>query len=85
MKNKLVLGILAGVALGAVAGLLIAPAKGCDTRRKMRDAGCDFFDNFKEKYNHLIDDITSTLDSVAHHDEMNADQPTSLDSTTAVL
>jgi len=32
--NKIALGILAGVAAGAVAGILFAPAKGADTRKK---------------------------------------------------
>ena len=82
--NKMVLGIMVGVALGVVAGILAAPAKGVETRRRMKDAGSGFCDTFKNKYNHLIDDITSTLDSVANHED--TDSPThEVNHTSAVL
>ncbi|HEY9168204.1 MAG TPA: YtxH domain-containing protein [Lutibacter sp.] len=34
-SGKVVLGLLAGFATGAIAGLLFAPAKGSDTRKKI--------------------------------------------------
>ncbi|HEU0136678.1 MAG TPA: YtxH domain-containing protein [Flavobacterium sp.] len=86
--GKMVLGILAGVALGSVIGIFLAPAKGVETRRKIRTSSTDFFGNFKNKYNHLIDEITSTLDSVAHHTDASsngeASEPTN-NSTSAIL
>ncbi len=35
-KNKVLLGILGAAAAGVVIGLLVAPDKGSDTRKKLR-------------------------------------------------
>jgi hypothetical protein len=50
----------------------------------IRTSGNDFFGNFKNKYNHFIDEITSKLDAVAQsdgaetvHPEINHDHTTS--------
>jgi len=53
MKNnaKVFAGILFGVAVGAVLGVMFAPRKGSDTRKKMADATKDFGDKAKEKVN----------------------------------
>jgi len=48
--NKLVLGILAGVAVGAAIGILLAPDKGSETRKKILDKGNELADGIKEKY-----------------------------------
>ena len=37
IPNEALMGFLAGAALGAGVALLLAPAKGADTRRKIRD------------------------------------------------
>ena len=42
MKNKnLLLGILGGLAIGAVVGILFAPDKGTETRKKIAKKGKD--------------------------------------------
>ena len=48
--SKLVLGILAGVAAGAAIGILLAPDKGSETRRKIRDRSSELADGIKEKF-----------------------------------
>lgn len=55
-RGKIVLGVLAGVAAGAIAGILFAPAKGTDTRKKIADKGEEFVDNLKERINGLLHD-----------------------------
>lgn len=57
-SGKIVLGILGGVAVGAIAGILFAPAKGKDTRKKILKNSKDYADNFKEKIQNLQNEVT---------------------------
>jgi len=56
--GKLVLGIVAGAAAGALLGVLFAPAKGAATRRKLYREGENLTDDFKEKIDDLIENIS---------------------------
>ncbi len=56
-KGKIVLGTLAGLAIGAIAGILFAPEKGSETRRKISKKGEDYTDNLKYKFNEFINNI----------------------------
>jgi len=56
-SGKVVLGVLAGIAAGAALGILLAPDKGSETRRKISKKGTDSIDGLKEK----IDEFTDTL------------------------
>ena len=57
-SGKLVLGILAGVAVGAIAGILFAPDKGSKTRRKIVSKGKDYVSGVQEKFDELVDTIS---------------------------
>jgi len=48
-NSKIILALLGGVAIGAAIGILLAPDKGSETRKKMADAAKDFGDKAKEK------------------------------------
>lgn len=52
------LGILAGTAAGAVLGILFAPEKGKETRRKIAKQSEDYADAAKDKFDELLGDIT---------------------------
>ena len=45
--GKVILGSLAGLAIGAIAGILLAPEKGSITRKKIMDKGDDYADELK--------------------------------------
>lgn len=45
-QGKVLLGVLAGVAAGAAIGILLAPAKGTDTRKKIARNATDLKDKF---------------------------------------
>jgi len=47
--SKIGLAFVAGAAVGAIAGLLFAPDKGSETRRKMADKAREWKDDMKEK------------------------------------
>ena len=44
-SGKVVLGLLAGVAVGALAGILFAPAKGSKTRKRIMNKGENYADS----------------------------------------
>lgn len=48
---KTTLGLLAGIALGVGIGMLLAPDKGSETRKKLADSASDFFDKLKSFVN----------------------------------
>jgi len=62
-SGKVLLGVLAGVAAGALIGILFAPDKGSETRKKIVEKGEDYVDGLKEKVNELIDEVSKKVDS----------------------
>ena len=58
MKNSdVVVGILGGLAVGAILGVLFAPDKGSNTRRKIAEKGTDLKDNLKGNFNDFVASI----------------------------
>ncbi len=55
--GKIVLGALAGVAAGAILGILFAPDKGSETRKKIAQQGSDTLDGLKDKMDEVIASI----------------------------
>jgi gas vesicle protein len=62
-SGKLILGILAGLAAGAALGVLFAPDKGTETRRKITKKSVDLTDAVKEKINEFIDGIVDKYET----------------------
>jgi len=62
--GKVVLGTLAGLAIGAIAGILLAPEKGSTTRKQIKDKTADSVEELKSKFdefrNSFSDKIKST-------------------------
>ena len=58
ISGKVVAGLLAGVAAGALIGVLFAPDKGTDSRHKIAQKGEDYLDSVKKKFNSLLDSIS---------------------------
>jgi gas vesicle protein len=57
-SKKLLLGVLGGVAAGALLGVLFAPEKGSKTRKGISRKGEDLVDLLKEKFNEVLETIT---------------------------
>jgi len=53
-SGKLLLGVLAGVAAGALLGVLFAPDKGSETRRKISKKGKDYADDLKDRFDEFV-------------------------------
>lgn len=62
-SSKVLLGVLGGVAVGAIAGILFAPAKGTKTRKRILNTGKDYMDNIKGKFDDLSQEITNKYES----------------------
>jgi gas vesicle protein len=63
-SGKVVLGLLAGVAAGAIAGLLFAPAKGSGTRKKITKKGKDYEKKLKKKFSKNKDIANKKFDKL---------------------
>jgi len=61
-SGKVLLGVLAGVAVGALAGILFAPAKGSRTRRRILKKSENYVDNLKSKFDEYADTISEKLE-----------------------
>jgi gas vesicle protein len=67
-NSKILLGFIAGAAIGSALGILMAPDKGSETRRRIVEKGndlgdslSDFSDTVKDKLNDVVDGVKSTF------------------------
>ncbi|HLP72181.1 MAG TPA: YtxH domain-containing protein [Bacteroidales bacterium] len=63
-SGKVLLGVLTGLAAGAILGILFAPDKGSETRRKIVEKGGDYADAVKETFNQVVDSVNEKFDKV---------------------
>jgi gas vesicle protein len=62
--NKVLIGVLGGVAVGAVAGILFAPAKGTKTRKRIMKKGNNLKKDMKNKFEDVYKTVSTKYDSV---------------------
>ena len=61
-SGKVVLGTLAGFAIGAIAGILLAPEKGSKTRKKIMGLKDDYLDDVKSKFEEFRENMSAKMD-----------------------
>lgn len=61
---KIAGSFLVGLAAGAAIGILMAPAKGSETRRKIAEKGEDLVDALKTKFCGVMNTISDKYDKV---------------------
>ncbi|GAB2812994.1 YtxH domain-containing protein [Ferruginibacter profundus] len=62
--GKLMTGILAAAAAGAILGVLFAPDKGSETRKKIGKKGTDLKDVVKNGFGKMSDAIANKYESI---------------------
>jgi gas vesicle protein len=62
--SKILLGFIAGATVGAAIGILFAPDKGTETRRKISEQGNDLADNLKSKFTDIVDGVKEKFSSL---------------------
>lgn len=63
-SGKLTTGVLLGAAAGAILGVLLAPDKGSETRKKISKTSTDLKDSLKGKFTSMAEDLSSKYDEV---------------------
>lgn len=63
-KEKMLAVALASAAIGAIVGILYAPAKGSETRKKIKEKGQGLGNNLKSKFKNFeqkLDDLKENM------------------------
>jgi gas vesicle protein len=69
MKSNNVLGVVAGLAAGALLGVLFAPDKGSKTRKKIKNKTIEAKKNLKEEFDNFLDTISKKYNSLVDKEE----------------
>jgi gas vesicle protein len=64
MSTGKVTGFLAGLATGALLGILFAPSKGSKTRKEWSEKGSDLADSLKSKASEYADIVSEKYDEL---------------------
>ena len=64
MRGNVILGVLAGLSIGAVLGVLLAPEKGSKTRKRIMRLKDDYYDSVQERIEELKDKYEEMMDKM---------------------
>jgi gas vesicle protein len=65
-SNKVVVGVLAGVAIGAIVGVLFAPAKGSKTRKRVMHKATAYKEELQSKIEDVVAGVSEQYDALLH-------------------
>jgi gas vesicle protein len=61
-SGKILLGVLAGVSVGALLGVLFAPDKGWNTRKRISKKADEYVNGLKDKFNEFLETINEKFE-----------------------
>ncbi|MFV8343011.1 YtxH domain-containing protein [Flavobacterium sp. XS2P39] len=67
--DKIILGVLGGLAAGAILGIMLAPDKGDKTRKRIMDKSNDYADELKDKLDTLLGTINKKYEKIWNEGE----------------
>jgi gas vesicle protein len=70
-SNNLLLGIAGGLAAGVVLGVLFAPDKGSNTRKKIAKKSSDLKSNAKESFDKFLNSVEEKYETLVSKAEDN--------------
>ncbi|MBL0357627.1 MAG: YtxH domain-containing protein [Chitinophagaceae bacterium] len=83
-NTKVILGFVAGAAVGALAGILFAPDEGKKTRKKIAGKAGDVSDSVKSSFNDFVDEIKKSYSNAKEEvDDLGEKARTALNSVKA--
>ena len=65
-SSNFITGVLVGALAGLTAGILLAPDKGTETRKRLREKGNDFANTVRDKFRSGADDAEDMLDEAGN-------------------
>ncbi len=69
--GKFLTGLLSGAAIGAAIGLLFAPKKGADTRKKITETSDSYLKDAKSKFNNFADNVNEKAEALKARGKAN--------------
>lgn len=72
--NNTILGLVAGLAVGATLGVLLAPDKGSKTRKKIASKTKETKDKLKEGLDEFIDTVSEKYDALKHKGKVDINE-----------
>lgn len=69
--GKLLLGLISGAAAGAAIGMLFAPKKGTDTRKKIAQTGDNYLKDARNKFDEFTDNLNHKVEAVKAKSKAN--------------
>ncbi|MCU0380454.1 MAG: YtxH domain-containing protein [Chitinophagaceae bacterium] len=73
-NTKVLLGFLGGLAVGAIAGILLAPDKGSETRKRISNMASDVTDAVEDGIHQALDKVKEKYSQAVHQGEELADK-----------
>ena len=68
-SSHIILGLVAGLAIGATMGVLLAPDKGSKTRKKIKSKSKETKDKLKDGFDEFLDTVSENYDTLKRQGE----------------